>query len=378
MDVRRLRSGGADDRRRPECHLDAIAAQLRACGAVPTSASDRSQLVIDVSILAVSVVALIGAATTGALSSHSNPVAAAAPAVVALATSVIAIRIVEYLCRRLSTATLDSSAVATFLAVRRIGRRPTAAARGTDPGDRGRPRLLRGVCVVGRAIQSAHRRDVLDRCAHGRHRHRGSAAARSGGRRRRPTRAFRHGGDRDLRPRARALIGVDATRLAAVAEWPGGTTHEERRRGQPRTDPEEASSTSICPRRVGGFGQRVGLRGGEPGSGAPATSRPGCSIRRTGRSSSISAGCVSAGPPIRASRRGTAPAVWSASGCCSSAKRVPSSGQIHLGLHALTYRSGAGVPQRDLLSSPRRPSGARARPVSVSSQPAPESASTFR
>ena len=69
---------------------------------------------------------MIGASTSGALSSHSNPVAAAAPAVVALGASVIAIRIVEYLCRRLSAATLDSSAVASFLAVRRIGRRPTA------------------------------------------------------------------------------------------------------------------------------------------------------------------------------------------------------------------------------------------------------------
>ena len=85
---------------------------------------------IDVSILAVSVVALVGASTSGALSSHSNPVAAAAPAVVALGISVIAIRIVEYLCRRLSIATLDSSAVASFLAVRRIGRRPTALREG--------------------------------------------------------------------------------------------------------------------------------------------------------------------------------------------------------------------------------------------------------
>jgi putative ABC transport system permease protein len=91
----------------------------------PPSDGSRSRVVIDVSILAVSVVALVVASTSGALSSHSNPVAAAAPAVVALGASVIAIRVVEYLCRRLSAATHDSSAVASFLAVSRIGRRPT-------------------------------------------------------------------------------------------------------------------------------------------------------------------------------------------------------------------------------------------------------------
>ena len=53
--------------------------------------------------------------------------------------------------------------------------RPAAdgAARGTDSRHRGRSRLLRSVRVVGRARQSAHRRDVLDRRAHRRHGHRG-------------------------------------------------------------------------------------------------------------------------------------------------------------------------------------------------------------
>jgi putative ABC transport system permease protein len=86
----------------------------------------RSRVIFDVAILVVSAMALLAAATSGALASHSNPIAAAAPAVVALGTSVIAIRIVELLCRRASRATIDSRSVAGFLAVRQIGRRPAA------------------------------------------------------------------------------------------------------------------------------------------------------------------------------------------------------------------------------------------------------------
>ena len=118
-------------------------------------------------------VALVGASTSGALSSHSNPVAAAAPAVVALGTSVIAIRIVEYLCRRLSTA--DPRLLRRGQLPGGSADRAAAdgAARGADAGDRGRPGVFRGVCVVGRSGQPAHRREVLDRRADGRDRHRG-------------------------------------------------------------------------------------------------------------------------------------------------------------------------------------------------------------
>ncbi len=165
----------------------------------PQSRGSTSRLVVDISILAVSVVALLGAATSGALSSHSNPVAAAAPAVIALGTSVIAIRIVEYLCRRLIAPTRDSSRVALFLAVR--AGRPAAdgTARRTDSGHRRRSRLLRSVRLVGRESQSAHRRDVLDRCAHRRHRRRECSAAPSSGRHGGPTGTVRHGGDADFR-----------------------------------------------------------------------------------------------------------------------------------------------------------------------------------
>ena len=246
----------------------------------PQSAGSRSRVVIDVSILALSVVALVGAATSGALSSHTNPVAAAAPAVVALGTSVIAIRIVEYLCRRLSAATLDSSAVAVFLAVRQIGRRPTALREGRT--------LVIAVALACFAVSawSVARANRL------------TAATFSIGAR---TVVTVTADDRRLDqavdavdPRGRfamaaiqvsgpgtPLIGVDATRLAAVADWPGGTTHESVAAVSRALTPKHGLRGQPCQRRVGGFGRRVGLRGGESGSGAPPPR--GLAVRSGGR-----------------------------------------------------------------------------------------------
>src|SRR6185437_10651767 len=157
--------------------------------------------------------------------SHSNPVAAAAPAVVALGISVIAIRIVEYLCRRLSTATYDSAAVGSFLAVRRIGRRPTVLREGRTLV------IAVGLACFAVCAWSVARANRLTDA-------RFSTGAR--------TVVAVTAGDLQLDqavhavdPRGRfamaaveidsastLLMGVDATRLAAVAAWPGGTTHE--------------------------------------------------------------------------------------------------------------------------------------------------------
>ena len=255
-------SGGADHLRRSRSQFGAVAAQLRAGRFVTRRpAAAGRELAIDVSILAISVVALVGAATSGALSSHSNPVAAAAPAVIALGTSVIAIRIVEYLCRRLSVATLDSSAVAFFLAVRQIGRRPTALREGRT--------LVIAVALACFAVSawSVARSNRL------------TAATFSIGARTVVT-VTPGGPPLDqavdaVDPRGRfamaamqvsgpgtPLIGVDATRIAAVAAWPGGTTNAERRRRQPRTDPEKnCRRGQPCQRRVGGLGRMCRLPG---------------------------------------------------------------------------------------------------------------------
>ena len=131
MDVRRLRSGAADDRRRSGYQRGAVAARAPGLAASFAAVREHAFTSRDRRVDPRRIGCCAGRRVhQWGLSSHSNPVAAAAPAVVALGISVIAIRIVEYLCRRLSIATLDSSAVASFLAVRRIGRRPTVLREG--------------------------------------------------------------------------------------------------------------------------------------------------------------------------------------------------------------------------------------------------------
>jgi putative ABC transport system permease protein len=319
---------------------------LRSSGLAASSrqpASSRSEVVIDVAILALSAVALIGASTSGALSSHTNPVAVAAPAVVALGTSVIAIRVVEYLCRRLSAATLDSPAVAFFLAIRRVGRRPTALREGRT--------LVIAVglacfAVSAWAVARANRltaarfsigaRTVVTVTADDRQLDRAIDAVDPHGR-------FAMAAIEVTGPGTR-LMGVDARRLAAVAEWPGGTTHES----------VAAVSRALTPRRV----SEVNLADGAlavsadvSASGAAGRDlahlylaawlfdpRDGTRVVNLGRLRSGSS-------TYQGARQTNCPCRLVGIGVRPSTKRVPSSGQIHLGLNALTYRSGTGLPQ---------------------------------
>jgi putative ABC transport system permease protein len=299
----------------------------------PPSASSRSRVVVDVSILALSAVALIGAATSGALSSRTNVVAAAAPAVIALGTSVIAIRVVEYLCRRLSAATLNSSAVAVFLAVRQVGRRPTALREGRT--------LVIAVALACFAV-SAWSVAKANRL---------TAATFSIGARTVVTVAPGH------RPLAQAVdavdphgrfamaaiqmsgagtpvIGVDTKRLAAVAAWPGGTTHESvaavSRALTPKTTSEvklasgalavsaDVSASGAASRELAHLHLAAWLF--DPVDG---TFDVGLGTLRSGNSTYQ--GIAQTNCPCRLVGVGILP----------SAKRLPSSGQIHLGLNAL-------------------------------------------
>lgn len=310
----------------------------------PRSASSRSRVVIDASILAVSVVALVAASTSGALSSHSNPVAVAAPAVIALGISVIAIRIVEYLCRRASSATVDSSAVASSLAVRQIGRRPTVLREG---------RTL--VIAVGLACFAVCAWSVARA-------NRLTAATFSVGARMVVTVSaddlqLAHAVDA-VDPRGRfamaavevstsstSLMAVDAARLPAVAAWPGGTTRASvaavGRALTPRSlfDVDLANGALAVSATVSASGAarrdlaHLDLSAWlfDPVRGQRVIDlgrlRPGRSTYRAGPQS----GC-----PCRLTGIGVLPSV----------QRVPASGELHLGLNVLTYRSGTGATQR--------------------------------
>jgi hypothetical protein len=309
----------------------------------PQSAGGRSRVVIDVSILAVSVVALVGASTSGALSSHSNPVAAAAPAVVALGVSVIAIRVVEYLCRRLSIATFDSRAVASFLAVRRVARRPTVLREG---------RTL--VIAVGLAcfaacawsVARANRltaarfaigaRTVVTVSGSDRQLHRAVAATDPDGR-------FAMAAVQISGP-GTPLIGVDASRLAAAADWPVGTTRES----------VAAVGRALTPRTVVDVSLADGaLAVSSDVSASGAASRDLAHLHLTAwlfdpvdGTFAVDLGRLRSGrSTYQGATQTNCPCRLVGIGVLPSTKRVPSSGQVHLGLNGLSFRSGTGVSQ---------------------------------
>ncbi len=86
--------------------------------------SRQSALVADALMLGLSVVALVALATSGALAGHSDPIASAAPGLIALGAAVIAVQLVLFACRLGMSATAGSKRVAGMLAMRQIVRRP--------------------------------------------------------------------------------------------------------------------------------------------------------------------------------------------------------------------------------------------------------------
>jgi hypothetical protein len=84
----------------------------------------RWGMVADVVLLVLAAVALVALATSGGLGGRANPIAAAAPGLIALGTAVVAVQFVRLACRLGVTASADSGRVAAFLALREIVRRP--------------------------------------------------------------------------------------------------------------------------------------------------------------------------------------------------------------------------------------------------------------
>ena len=307
----------------------------------PQSARSRSRVVVDVSILAVSVVALIGALTSGALSSHSNPIAAAAPAIVALGTSVIAIRIVEYACRRLSTVTRDSSAVASSLAVRRIGRRPTVLREGRtvviavglacfavcawSVARANRATAARFSIGAPTVVTVTASNEQLDRAVHAvdpRGRFAMAAA--------------------QISTSSTDLMAVDAARLPVVGAWPEGTTRAS----------VAAVSRALTPKKV----FEVPLANGALAVSAKV-SAAGAASRDLARlhlqvwmfdsvegDRLVDLGALRAGrSTYQAGPQPHCPCRLTGIGVLPGGKRVPPSGQVHLDLHALSYRSASGA-----------------------------------
>jgi putative ABC transport system permease protein len=88
------------------------------------AALPRAGVITDIVLLVLSVVALVALGTSGALAGHSDPIASAAPGLIALGTAVLGVQLVLFVCRLGVSASLNSNRIASFLAVRQVVRRP--------------------------------------------------------------------------------------------------------------------------------------------------------------------------------------------------------------------------------------------------------------
>ena len=176
--------------------------------------------VADVVPLVLAVVALVALATSGSLGGRANPIASAAPGLIALGTAVVAVQFVRLACRLGVAGSADSERVAAFLALRQIVRRPAVlrVARVSD-------NRLVPACFASAAWSTREQPG-------------GRGAVRSGSRQvvtvtpNGPS--LEQAVDR-VNPRGRfamaavevatpssTLLAVDASRLPAVASWPPG------------------------------------------------------------------------------------------------------------------------------------------------------------
>ena len=94
--------------------------------AASRASSRRAGFIVDIVLLVLAAVALVALETNGSLSGHTNPIAAAAPGLIALGTAVIAVQCVLLACRAGVSASAYSDRIAIFLALRQIVRRPAA------------------------------------------------------------------------------------------------------------------------------------------------------------------------------------------------------------------------------------------------------------
>ena len=94
--------------------------------AASRASSRRAGFIVDIVLLVLAAVALVALETNGSLSGHTNPIAAAAPGLIALGTAVIAVQCVLLACRAGVSASANSDRIAIFLALRQIVRRPAA------------------------------------------------------------------------------------------------------------------------------------------------------------------------------------------------------------------------------------------------------------
>jgi hypothetical protein len=94
-------------------------------GPARTSTGAIASRVTDAVLIVLALVALVALGTTGALNSaHTDPLASAAPGLIALGAAVLAVALILFACRLGISLTADSRHVGLFLALRQTARRP--------------------------------------------------------------------------------------------------------------------------------------------------------------------------------------------------------------------------------------------------------------
>jgi putative ABC transport system permease protein len=200
-------------------------------------AASITGIVADVVLLVLAVVALVALGTTGALSGRTDPIASAAPGLIALGTAVLAVHAILFACRIGIRVTEGSPRVAAFLALRQTVRRPgvlrqarvlvialclacfATAAWAVARGNRATAAEFQigAHTVLTVAPTSVSRlQAAVDRAdPHGRF---AMAAV-------------------DLHTSSTTLLAVDASRMTAVASWPGGISRRSLREVRQALDP---------------------------------------------------------------------------------------------------------------------------------------------
>jgi putative ABC transport system permease protein len=217
-----------------------------------TGTGSVASRVVDAVLVVLALASLAALSTTGALSGHTDPLAAAAPGLIALGTAVVAVQLILLVCRAGVSVTADSSRVAMFLALRQTARRPG---------------VLRQARVLVIALCLACFATAAWSVARG---NRASAADFQVGARsvitvapRSPT-ALAQAVDH-VDPRGRyamaavsvqtpssSLLAVDAARLPAAASWPHGISAQRLSQIARAIDPPTAPAVAVpqAPLRV--------------------------------------------------------------------------------------------------------------------------------
>ncbi len=225
------------------------------------ASSRRASYLADAVLLALSVVALVALATNGSLAGHSNPIASAAPGLIALGVAVLAVHLVLAVCRAGVAASANSHRIAVFLALRQIVRRPTVLRQSRV--------LIITVCLACFAISawsvarsnraaaatfSVGASRVVTVTPHG-------ADLRQAVDRVDPGRRFAMAAAEVLTPSS-TVLAVESSRLSAVLPWPPGISRTTLARTAHRLDPPTAPPVEVSETPIR-LAVRTDLRSGE-------------------------------------------------------------------------------------------------------------------